>query len=415
MKRIFVLFSFFMFANIQAINVVPQDFHLTKYDGVAIATDLEPDDVMALKLIFAEANRIYQNQPDKNYPIDLIIVGEGNTAIKRMRLEKMINEYFDLPKNVNINVVEGKATANNIFPYDGYELFKPAELSNVKFESIADEAVPALKDFVRKSDKPLIIQIKPCSELLEFSDDTKLAAKTSVIFYGGFNFRATVSEPEKLQAMLRQFSDRFLKVAIVENYGVLGDESAVFFAFSWTNPIANFIETSQDPFYEMFRQLTYNWNRYILESSIREAIEMTSNLPQHQELLKVLQQLSQKWDEDLFQKVIVLSNTAPPDLQRTIKLMEKVQPAVGLQFTFADIIVGLTVSEQQDVFTAKQVRIDISEWGFIVPVETPGSNTIYFNRVNYSAFADALLNKMGDSKVGEKRGVRGAIPSKQKY
>lgn len=58
---------------------------LREHQNIAIATDLEPDDVLALGIIFAEANRVYEQVGGK-YPIDLVIVGEGNSGIKGGRI-----------------------------------------------------------------------------------------------------------------------------------------------------------------------------------------------------------------------------------------------------------------------------------------------------------------------------------------
>lgn len=415
---LFISFTFFISVNSDA-TLTPSDFLLKKYDSVAIATDLEPDDVMALKIIFDEANRVYNENSQVKYPIDLVIVGEGNTAIKRMRLEKMMKQYYNLPKDVDVQIVEGRATLYNIFPYDGQELFEEAELKEVKFNEDDKGAVTLLKDFVKKAEQPLIIQIKPANELFALSLDQELSAKTSVIFYGGFNISATLKDPEiqslltgknKIEAMMQHFSDRFLKVAIIENYGVLGDESAVYTGFPWTNQISESIRSSPEEFFKIFQTLTYNWNRYILEDSFHDAIkqidEIIVGLPAEKEALRSFfneiktnfQELVQNWNETLFQTTIAMSKQAITEvtnqaqaLQRTIKLMEKVQPQSGLQFTFADILVALAISENHDFFSAAEIRVTCNDYGFLVPVPEPGSNTIYYNRVDRNTFADSLL------------------------
>ncbi len=134
-----------------------QEIHLKEFEHVAIATDLEPDDVLALKLIFEEANRLYT--ATANYPIDLVIVGEGNSVIKRQRMEKMLQEFFKVPVGVHVEVVEGKATRNNLFPYDGEELFDKSEL--IPFvEDTGEKAVAALEAFLAHYEQPLIIQTR---------------------------------------------------------------------------------------------------------------------------------------------------------------------------------------------------------------------------------------------------------------
>lgn len=157
---------------------------LRDYQNVAIATDLEPDDVMALWIIFTEANQHYEQFGGK-YPIDLVIVGEGNSAIKRMRMEKLLKDFFYVP--VSIQVVAGKSTPDNIFPYDGEELFDKRELVSIPYEvDQGKKAIQALEAFVETSPQPLIIQLKPAQELVSLRTD--LAAKTTVLFYASFNY-----------------------------------------------------------------------------------------------------------------------------------------------------------------------------------------------------------------------------------
>lgn len=154
MKNIFYVVFVFISSFISAENeliLTPYDFHLKNYNNVAIATDLEPDDVLALKIIFEEANRIFNENHRVNYPINLVIVGEGNTSIKRIRLETMIDNFFNIPEGVQIEIAEGKATANNNFPYDGLELFDYDQLKEIEFKDEDKGAETLLKNFARSS------------------------------------------------------------------------------------------------------------------------------------------------------------------------------------------------------------------------------------------------------------------------
>lgn len=145
-------------------NNVPQNILMKDYQHVAIATDLEPDDVLALLIIFKEANKRYAETG--KYPIDLVVVGEGNVDIKKMRMEALIH-YMNLPNGIKVDVIKGKATRDNIFPLDGEELFDKNELNKLPFkEHSGEEGVKAISHFLADSNNPLIIQIKPAQELL---------------------------------------------------------------------------------------------------------------------------------------------------------------------------------------------------------------------------------------------------------
>jgi hypothetical protein len=239
---------------------------LSDYEDVVIATDLEPDDVLALKLIFKEANRLYHQHPEKKYPIQLILVGEGNSSIKKLRMEALINGYFEVPESVQIEVKEAKSTSDNLFPYDGEELFNREQLLEHPY-SQTGEGTDSLIQFVERSQRPLIIQLKPVQELVALSLYPALSRKTTVLLYGSFNLRKTLRDEEvihslnftsdeplsfQLEVLLQHFAQNFEKIGIIESYGVLGDQSSVYFKFPWTNPIAEHIQQSHDPFYPVF-------------------------------------------------------------------------------------------------------------------------------------------------------------------
>lgn len=299
---------------------------LKDYKEVAIATDLEPDDVLALKLIFQETKEIR-----------LIVVGEGNSQIKKMRMEKLLQDYF----GADVPVFSGRSTEDNLFPYDGEELFDKSELEGIPFEE-SSEGENALQAFLAEAEKPLIIQLKPAPELLSLPPE--LTEKTTVLFYGSFNLRKTGDD---LQTVLDQLADRFLKVGIVESYGVLGEESAVYDEYPWTHPIKQAIEESTDPFMEMFRKLVENWNRYLLEKELAEE---------------------------------------NPDPEFIKKLSS------GLQFTLSDVEVALALSDP--LFTATPVTLSVSKEGYLQPVPDEASNVFYYERVDREKFAEILIDKV---------------------
>jgi hypothetical protein len=316
------------------IELSEKDFLFCNYDEIAISTDLEPDDVLALAILFEEANRLYKDSSNNKYPIDLIVIGEGNTKKKRAMLERLLQEYFDLPKEVIINIVESK------------------------------EAATVMVDWASRAEKPFIIQLKPAQELLYF--DEKTANKTTVLFYGGYNIRQTILDPEirnderfefvhlpnfssQLEGMMTHLASRFSKIAVLETFGTLGDQACVCSECSWTQRISEIIENPNDKFIKMFQTFSSSWNSYILEEF----------LPTHSEE-RAYRNLGRK---------ILNSN---------------------VQFTLADILVAIATTDKADLFQTIPVKPAYDENGFLIPVVTAKSNLVYYKTVDRLKVADRI-------------------------
>lgn len=406
----------------------PQNILMQDYEHIAIATDLEPDDVLALKIIFQEANRLYDETG--NYPIHLVIVGEGNVGIKKLRMQALL-DYMNLPDGVVIRIEEGKATKDNIFPLDGQELFSSEELQKISFRDHSEyEGSEAMRHFLAEYDHPLIIQLKPAQELLSINPE--LSKKAAIFFYGSFNFRKTIwdesfqqrfpqlaqsKDQEKLQALLDHFERYYKKVGILESYGILGEESAVYSGYPWTDVIRNSIEDSQDDFMIMFKKLVNNWNRYLLYAelpSIKAHLnQLSQKLPEEALLEKVasdLDELIQEWNESLFIEMYAYSMplmqeikeryqseellTLIDEIERGIKFADKLKPGSGVQFTLSDVAVALALSDATSLLKATKVKIHINSYGYIDAVQVPYSNIIYYNRVDRDKLAQTLLEAL---------------------
>lgn len=408
---------------------------LKQHENVAIATDLEPDDVLALKIIFQKANDLYFQNGAHKYPVDLVIVGEGNTTIKRMRMEKLLSDYFDIPKGVQVKVVEGKSTNDNIFPFDGEELFTKEELAQIPYlDNQGTDVVHELIQFMEVSANPLIIQLKPTQELLEVSFHSDLAQKTTVLFYGSFNFRKTLldqdtlknslfgsetelSANQKLQIMIDHFGKQFSKLGIIESYGLLGDQSSVYSEFPWTHAVAQTIENSDDPFLNVFYKLTQNWNAYLLKAElpdIKKNLSTLENLMGNSlaidEQSFQIEALIETWNEEQFLKFYAslpafiesvknASNNSQiqsllDNIQWSAKFINQLRPGLGIQFTLSDVGVALAAADEEGFFTARPVSITISSKGFLETADSSDSNVFYYNRVDREAFADILLKSL---------------------
>ncbi len=406
-----------------------ENFLLQDYSEVAIATDLEPDDVFALKILFQKANYLYKKHPSQGYPIQLIIVGEGNTNIKKLRMEKLLQKYLEVPSGIHIPVVEGAATKENIFPLDGEEMFSREFLAKIPFPSPQKEEIGerAFENWVRQAKKPFVIQLKPAPEL--FILDRDLAKKTSVLFYGSFNLRKVVddpkivqnpdlalgsidSNPQKLQAAINYLANRYEKMAILETYGVLGDNPCVCEEFPWTRKIQEQIATSQNPFLQMFRTLCDNWNTYILQKNTAYLEKMSSRFMKekgpsstffaeiHKEAIQMKNKNSYKGFKELYPKLqaeferveknIPLSEKA---IWKKMLIYTKLGKRIAeskVQFTFADVLVALATTESSYILKAEPVHLSYDENGFLIPTKEEGSNLVYYGRASKEKIAKAV-------------------------
>ena len=218
-----------------------------------------------------------------------------------------------------------------------------------------------------------------------------------------------------MQALLDYFGNQFKEVGVVESYGILGEQSSVYSGYPWTDEIRKQIENSDDPFMIMFRRLVHNWNSYLLQAELpeirmylHEIIEMSpvDQQPSLLDSLSKLDRISKDWDEKLF--VEIYSATMPvmqqiqkmnpsPELtalidqfERSMQFANKLKPGSGVQFTLSDVGVALTLSDEIDFFKTGQVKININKNGFIETVKTPGSNVLYYDRVDSDRFAQIL-------------------------
>lgn len=412
--------------EIEPSRVSSKDFLMKNHRDIAISTDLEPDDVFAFLILFHEANEIYK--ATGKYPIDLIIVGEGNTAIKKMRMEKLIHDYFDVPPEVTIQVVEGRSSRSNIFTYDGEELFSRETLAAVPFpeQDQTAHAADVLKAWAEQAQSPMIIQLKPALELLSLPED--LAKKIDVLFYGSFNLRKTADDPlllsdqelgfahlstpaAKLEWLMQLFSQRFNQLGIIETFGVLGDQASVAADFPWSHELGNLVATSDDPFIQMFRTLCEKWNRYTTERILADCLKITKKLPQSPlttHLQTEFEALSQTFNQQQFAKVreTILSQSTQilatldaaagrswNTMVRKLDLGHKINQ--GVQFTLADILVAMAATSRgSELFHTSPIQAKYDANGFLVPETDDHSNIAHYGRVSPEKIANWLVQHL---------------------
>lgn len=75
-------------------------FDLDLHDTIVVSTEMKPEEVLALGILFKEANALYARQIVKNYPIKGVIV-KNDTVFR-----DMMKAYFNVPSEVMVEILE---------------------------------------------------------------------------------------------------------------------------------------------------------------------------------------------------------------------------------------------------------------------------------------------------------------------
>ena len=169
-----------------------------------LETDLEPDDVLALRINpWLKETKYY-------------VVGEGDSNVKYNRMRR----YARLLGRPDVTIIEGLGSEAS-FPHDG------GEFDNLEREVCTEDYLPHFIEFA-SSPSPVMISLKPMRELLaayihDEKSISKLLQNVELYAYGGFNFRCLLEHEAKLLELLHCFK----KVSIYESVYVTGHDNSV--------------------------------------------------------------------------------------------------------------------------------------------------------------------------------------------
>jgi len=142
------------------------------YDAVLLETDLEPDDVAAIKALAPRLTGVKL----------LVVVGEGDVD-KRALMRAILSHYGLLG---NARVLQGRRSSVP-YPAEALAAFPPAAVETVTTSTNTDGDVTSeLSSFLAAASAPLAIILKPPHELLTL--EPSQLARTSAASYGSFNF-----------------------------------------------------------------------------------------------------------------------------------------------------------------------------------------------------------------------------------
>ena len=163
---------------------VPHGICAGSYDAVYISTDLEPDDIIALKLM-APALR--------GVPL-MVVVGEGDVADKRYVCARMLAAYG---LDEHATILQGQVS-KAAYPNDLFSEY-PASIGGCQVVPITSAAALGvhISAFLRSHSAPFAILLKPPHEMLSVAPEQR--RRTVCAVYGSFNleaFRLVLSEAE---------------------------------------------------------------------------------------------------------------------------------------------------------------------------------------------------------------------------
>ena len=143
------------------------------YDGVLLSTDLEPDDILAIKALAPCLHGVQL----------LVVVGEGPCDKSHMATQLLASFGID----DGAVVVQG-ASSSEGFPTDMLSAFAEVgttSAATTHAEAGAAAAHDATRAFIERCEAPFLLLLKPPYELLGLPPT--LLAKSKAALYGSFN------------------------------------------------------------------------------------------------------------------------------------------------------------------------------------------------------------------------------------
>jgi len=259
---------------------------------------MEPDDVLAIYMMFKGV--------DKSIPT-LVVSGEGNRN-KTGMITSMLN-YMGCS---NFKVIQGNYNKDKDYPETAVSLFGDAKVSDdvdVKGE---------IESFLTKYDSPLILGIKPFTELVDVKQE--LLSKAVMAMYGGFNLRCMFHLGK--ETLAKFVSRSFKRVILYESFHVGGEQNSI--NKDNARELFQLILNSTDPILIGLINLINLWNDHIAEDCLKTAEEISKAM---------LSEWQNKQWPDLKKKFNQMYN-------RNLKVVNSILFAENMQMVLADF--GLT-------------------------------------------------------------------------
>jgi hypothetical protein len=224
---------------------------MKKIFSMIIMTDLEPDDVLAIKFLSREI------------PLDTllyVIVGESEQVAQKVQLGKAIFSKYGF---TNFTCVAG-TSSKKTYPQRCLSSFdvETTCFTEPKWTGTLEEIMLFFQD-----KNPIILAIKPMWELFDIPKD--ILANFDLYVYGSFNFRCLFKKVSS-KVVADFINHSFRQVFLYESFFVSGAENTM----SGTDPLfQKYVEN--DPF---LIEMMNGWNEHIVKDCLDTTIEISLEL-----------------------------------------------------------------------------------------------------------------------------------------
>lgn len=323
-----------------------------EYDLLVIATDLEPDDLLAMRFL-ADALRAASKC--------VVLVGEGNLS-KRAICEALLKEI-----GVVAQVIEGQRSDKD-FPLAMLRVFRGHPQGEQSEQTPLEEGVNQLllQTRLRDSSAPLVICLKPPRELLALTKDVQ--QKLTLVCYGSFNFRALGALAADWQVLVNTC---FKETLVYESFRATGAENSLSNQNSGLFDCALKMAQRNDassPFWAAFFEAVRIWNKHIavdcLETIEKLARQMRGDLDRND------------WTA-LRAKKIRLGD-------RNLKVVNNIIEAESLQMVLADCALAAVLCLDVNVSVRRKQSMHFDDNGYTQFVDDENGRVGFFEPVPFT-------------------------------
>lgn len=331
-------------------------------DLVVVSTDMEPDDLIALKQLAPVM---------KESPNLVVVVGEG----KRSKAA-MARNLLDCLGISHAVVTDGQLSDKD-YPDEMHTAFGPVE------ERFSIQAVECIRGKLETAKNPLFIVMKPPRELLVIAETAPLLLLgATVVIYGSFNFRSVFHDKEGL---LRLFNGVVRKTIVYESFLATGDKKNSVDKkrkLTETEPdsecIFQFAEAHQnEPFWRGFLLSVQLWNNHILVDCLKSVMEATQEI-----------------QDTLAMEPIVWQHAKKPKgrVDRNWKVAQNIISAESNQFVMADCAMAALLCDDKPV-TGVHGYLAF-DGDYTKPDERIGGSCFFVRHLDFEQTARLIFNQV---------------------
>lgn len=324
------------------------------YKRLCVLTDFEPDDILALYLLFDNVPRDMET---------LFIVGEGN-----MPKDHMCYEFCKTLQLTNCTILQGNMSQKD-YPSDMLTLFGP----RTQYRNWPKAREQTLSEF--DFDSSLVLALKPFFELLDHVE-VKRFEKATLALYGSFNLRCMLRE--KTPAQVENFlNNAFARVILYESYFATGDQNSA----------------SEQNFPLVFKMLNEN----VRFKSLLEAIELwNTHIAEDcaDTIADLVPKIKKQLDERAWKK---LEKTMMRITRSNAKVLLSVAQSRSQQMVIADfalVAVLLCTEKSESIAEYSAVKFSFDDNNYTRAIPDPESKIILIQKVDIDVLQTEIVQRL---------------------